>query len=50
MRKKQKARNPKGKTAPTFPKEFKLRVVQLYLEEGYSSPFPTTWVIKNLLC
>jgi transposase-like protein len=35
MKKKRKARNPKGKTAPPFPKEFKLRVVQLYLEEGY---------------
>ena len=34
---KRKAKNPTGKSAPPFPKEFKLRVVQLYLEEGYQA-------------
>ena len=34
-RTKRKAKNLTGKSAPPFPKEFKLRVVQLYLEEGY---------------
>jgi transposase InsO family protein len=36
-RTKRKATNPTGKTSPPFPKEFKLRVVRLYLEEGYQA-------------
>jgi len=36
-RTKRKAKNPTGKTSPPFSKEFKLRVVQLYLEEGYQA-------------
>jgi len=36
-RTKRKAKNPTGKTSAPFPKEFKLRVVQLYLEEGYQA-------------
>ena len=36
-RTKRKATNPTGKTSPPYPKEFKLRVVRLYLEEGYQA-------------
>jgi transposase-like protein len=36
-RRKRKAHNPKGKSAPPFPKELKLRMVPLYLEEGYQA-------------
>jgi len=36
-RKRRRAHNPAGKTAPPFPIGFKLRAVRLYLEEGLES-------------
>ncbi|MBC2733173.1 MAG: helix-turn-helix domain containing protein [Desulfobacteraceae bacterium] len=41
MRKKRKRKsggNPKGKSAPPYPFEFKLKLVRLYLEDNYSVP------------
>ena len=36
-RKKRRATNPTGKTAPPYPAQFKLRPVRLHLEEGYKA-------------
>jgi hypothetical protein len=41
MRKKRKRKpggNPKGKSAPPYPFEFKLKLVRLHLEDGYGVP------------
>ena len=41
MRKKRKRKsggNPKGKSAPHYPFEFKLKLVRLHLEDGYGVP------------
>jgi transposase-like protein len=41
MRKKRKRKsggNPKGKSAPPYPFEFKLKLVRLYLKDNYSVP------------
>ena len=37
-KKQKRSGNKKGRTAPPYPAEFRLRIVRLYLEEGYSAP------------